>query len=382
MGELNVQVQLNGIVVDDQTIAVKGAVVVGDFPGAQYLFPGASVRVRRSGSALMALGRTLEEGESVSLSLANIDVRLSHTRRSRPVRQRTGHGVDHRFLVAAVLIVLSGTWLDAVGDWVHRLPTRASTTGDGWSPQASVGQRATLNLSDTRRAGRTSAASDGPSHRNDDAVSGVGYTDWLRRAVFVDERFHNADKRLEADPESTESRRIVAHTAYNAGYYSAAAWHYRQIVEANRSDYHAALRYAWALRRGGDHGNELAVYRAILADEPDHILALSGKTLAEWRLGRLDSAFRSFDRLQTVAPDHPYTEVTASLMESGQGQTARALQSLSRALEDRERLPKDLQVEIRRDIAVDPLFATLRTGKGLPAVLRRHFGAAAPRTTR
>ena len=382
MGDLNIQVRLNGVVVDDRTIAVKRSVVVGDFPGSAYLFPGASVRVQRSNDVLTALGQPLREGDSVGLSMPHITVRLSHTQKARPRHQRTGHGLDNSFLVAAVLIVLTGTWLDAVRAWAHRLPTNGAAVVDGWVNPTTGQQRATMNIKEVSRAPRTAEAPDGPSHRTDDAQTGVGYTPWLRNAVFVDERFKEADRRLVVDPESTESRRIVAHTAYNSGHYSAAAWHYRQIVEADSSDHQAALRLAWALRREGKHQQELAIYRSILLGDPGHVLALSGRTLAELRLDQTGAASRTFDRLQTVAPDHPYTEMTAAIMEANQGQPSRALQSLSRALKERERLPKDLQVELRRDVAIDPLFAPLRAGRGLPAVLRRHFGAASPRATR
>ena len=58
MGDLNIQLRLNGIVVDDQNVRVRATVVLGDFPGACVLFPGAAVRVRRVAGELHASATT------------------------------------------------------------------------------------------------------------------------------------------------------------------------------------------------------------------------------------------------------------------------------------------------------------------------------------
>jgi hypothetical protein len=74
--------------------------------------------------------------------------------------------------------------------------------------------------------------------------------------------------------------------------------------------------------------------------------------------------------------------VTAAFVEASSGQSVRAVTSLSRAVAAREALDKELQFELRRDMAIDPMFAGLRAERTLLGMLRRHLGAAAPRNTR
>ncbi|MEC8193224.1 MAG: hypothetical protein VX127_10860 [Myxococcota bacterium] len=381
MGDLNIQLRLNGVVVDDTTLPVRSAVVLGDFPGASVLFPGASVRVRRVGKNLHALGRGLKEGESVTLRLPTISVELRHT---EPRRQRGAFAqavIDHRFLMAMVVVVLVGTWIDAVGAWLHRQPGAALTTTPLWR-DAALEQRATLNVSDGRNGAMGPPPLDGPAHRPDKYATQFGYWRWLNDSVLVDQRLADADARLLADPEDAESRRVVAKAAYNSGHYDAAAWHYAQLIEADELDANAALRLAWALRRDGAHRAERDLYKKLLDREPDHVLALSGMVMSEIRLGRPGDAMRAFDALQTIAPDHPYTDLTASFVDAHLGNERQAVRSLARALEHRERLDREMQLELKRDIAIDPVFASLRGRADLRGALRRHLGAASPRATR
>ena len=303
MGDLNIQLRLNGIVVDDKTVPVRSAVVLGDFPGASVLFPGASVRVRRVAGELQALGRGLKEGDSVTLTLPNISVQLRHTEPKRRAGLLAESPIDHRFLMAMTVVILVGTWMDAVGAWMHRLPAAALTSEPLWRDAAQE-ERATLNARDSRSAALETPLSDGPSHRPDHHATRFGYWRWLNASVLVDQRLADADARLIANPEDAESRRIVAKAAYNSGHYDAAAWHYTQLLEAADFDASAALRLAWALRRDGRHRAERMLYQELLHRDPGHVLALSGTVMSEIRLGHTAEAMRAFDALHLTSP-HP-----------------------------------------------------------------------------
>jgi Flp pilus assembly protein TadD len=379
VGDLSVQVRLNGIVVEDRVIEVKEPVVVGDYPGASLVFPGASVRVQRAGAALSVLGRTLMEGEEVELTLPRLTVVLGHTRSAKPF-MAPSLGIDIRFFTVALVVVLIGSWVDSAGALLLRMP------GDGERQlpvQSEAGQqRAALTAGSRGGLSDGVEDTDGPAHMNDDRSTRVAYHQWLRRATPEDPAALEADHRLDSNPEDSDSRRLVARAAYNEGHFGLSAWHYRQILNAHPSEPHASIRLAWSLRRQGHHRAELALYRTVLTQKPNHALALSGKSMAEVRLGMVDEAQSTLDRLQMVAPTHPYIEVTAAFVEASSGESAHAIASLSRAVAARESLNKELQLELRRDMAIDPMFASLRAERTLLGMLRRHLGAAAPRNTR
>lgn len=380
MGDLNVQVRLNGVVVDDRTVAVDRPVVVGEYPGSSIAFPGASVRIVKRQGKLVVMGRLLSEGESIVLRLPRVNVEFSHTC-TRWWHLPTEIGLDHKFLGVALLMALSGAWIDSAGAWMDRLPSAGAPNEDSRA-RASSQRQAKLSASNQGSNLASPRISDGPRHRSDDHATGVGYFAWLHRADLYDSRLESAELVLGENPDDIESRRIVAQSAYNHGQYDMAIWHYEQLLAAHPYDTHAQLRLAWGLRRQGFHEAELRSYRAILSSQADHIMALSGMALAQARLGNTTEAQRAMERLQHLAPTHPYTEVTAAGLDALGGDKQGAMASLSRAFECRESLDRELQVELRRDIAVDPLFAELRPDRQLRGVLRRHLGAAAPLSTR
>ena len=97
------------------------------------------------------------------------------------------------------------------------------------------------------------------------------------------------------------------------------------------------------------------------------------------RLGRLDEAQGAVDELLIRAPMHPYTHVTEAVVWAWKGQTEDAVQALEQGFVARAQLSEEMQIELRRDIALDPAFHSLRRDWHLRAMLLRHLGAAAPR---
>jgi hypothetical protein len=391
MGKLHVQVRMHGLLIEDAVLEVATVSVIGDVDGAEVVFPGASVHIRRVGEALLVLGRELKEGDEVALDLPSLSIRLSHFRQERMAFKT--HGVfDQKFFAAALVIVMIGTWMDAAYAWIERLP-QVESVQEGMSLRKMVnliqgsteGERIAavqVPIDGARSRLRKLEVGEGPVHRSDDKSTGVGYHRWLRVMVPNDPIVVDADQRLDIEAEDTESRRIVARAAYNTGHYRLAAWHYRWILSRHPGDGHAQLRLAWAERRQGRHRAELALYSSVLAKQPDNVLALGGMAMAQARLGHMTAAQGSFDSLAVQAPSHIYTEVTAAVLEAVRGRDDLALLSLERAIKGRNHLDREVQLELRRDIAIDPVFGSLRASRRLRSVLRKHLGAASPRGIR
>ena len=220
---------------------------------------------------------------------------------------------------------------------------------------------------------------EGPRHLNDDGVSGTAYYRWFRRAVPVDPLSLDAGDQLVINPMNAEARRVVARAAYNADYFQLAAWHYSILKDRFPDDAGVSLRLAWAERRQGNHREEIALYEHVLNGQPAHPIALGGLSMAQARTGELEAAKATMSRLEMAAPAHPYTELTAAILSAKKGDQQDAIECLRRTIENREQLDLELQIELRRDISTDPLFAPLRADWPLRSMLRRYMGAAAPR---
>jgi len=384
MGELAVQVSLFGEVVEARVFRVKGPVVFGGGPDAKLKFPGPAVVVRRQGSDIEVLGRFLSEGETVTIDAGSVEVEFMHTPSIRRHVSMSG-GIDRGFLAVAVVMVLAGGWIDAAHDWIMTRSSSLSITPPPVPSSADVLPAMALpNVSGERASVRSAGAgpSDGPGHVGDDRITGIGYNRWFKAVVPTDPNAVQADRRLEVSPDDVEARRIVARAAYNAGLFYLSSWHYQQVIDRHPDDFHARLRLAWSERRQGHHQEEMMLYGEILAEQPDNPLALGGLAMAMARLGHVEAAQDALDDLYVAAPDHPYVDLTAAVLESIQGQTDASLLSLRRSVERRELLGEELQIELRRDIATDPVFSALRSSWRLRAMLRRNLGAASPRGAR
>jgi tetratricopeptide (TPR) repeat protein len=207
----------------------------------------------------------------------------------------------------------------------------------------------------------------------------VGYYSWYKNMIPVDRMARKANVALEANPGDAEARRVVARAAYHAGRFELAGWHYQGILDEYPHDTAARLRLAWTARRQGLHRAELAMYQQILDAHPQHILALGGAATALARLGQFGEAHDTLDALQILAPTSPVAESSGAIIEAIRGEHVRAVASLRRALESRDQLDPELQLELRQDIAVDPAFAGMRADWKMRSMLRRVLGGAAPR---
>ncbi len=400
VGDLAVTVRLNGVLVEDRVIAVYSLVRLGEATDAVVPFPGADVAVVRLGKRLALRGRTLEEGEEMEIALGATLVHLRHTHKFSPPSAIRAT-LDTRFLVAALLVMVIGSWIDAAEYWLdHHSHSKQitpftqilqvfSAVADGEPDQlaASVSTASEGLVSAEGEPPYTEPPrADGPRHVPDDSLTGTGYYEWYRLAVLQDDQVEAASLRFLEAPSDPAVRRIMARGAYDRDDFEAAAWHYRWLVDRFPDDRAARIRLARTEKRLGFHQREVELYREVLRADPQNIEALSGVTLALTRLGRLDEAQQSFDELLVLAPMHPYTEITTATIAALMGRQEEALQALERGFISRAQLSRELQIEMRRDIALDPAFKSLRNGarlkdsqRTLRGMLMIHLGAAAPR---
>jgi hypothetical protein len=386
VGDLGVSVLVHGNVVEDRVVPVRRMVRLGESDDAVVSFPGADLAVVRVGHSLALRGRVLDEGEEIRISLGAVEVRLLHTVRGGAFPLEWSTFVDKRFLAAAIVATVTGAWLDTAESWVERHgSTLGSSVVDAYvdtvQERASVETKAVVapGSGDATRATANDHIAEGPRHESDDRETGTGYYAWYRNAVLADAA-HNAWVPL--DRTDVAARRRLARAAYDRDDWDAAAWHYGWIVERVPDDRQAKLHLAWAERRRGQHEVEVALYRQILADDPGDALADAGLALALARLGRMGEAKEQLDDLQIEAPMDPYTDLTMAMVAAVQGHDEDALQALDRTLEARAQLSAELQIELRRDLAIDPVLSSLRKDRRMSAILRKHLGAGAPRPVR
>ena len=188
-----------------------------------------------------------------------------------------------------------------------------------------------------------------------------------------------ARDRLAVDPEDPVARRVLASAAYNSDRVDQAIEHYTWIVQRWPADRDALLRLGWAWQRAGRHRAEITVYKQILRMEPSNVAALAGLAVAQARLNQLDAAARSVEELVALAPDAPATALALAKVDALRGRHEESLEMLERAIAGRAGLSAEMQVDLRRDLAIDPAFAPFRGDRRLLSVLHRQLGAAAPR---
>lgn len=401
MGDLAISVRLCGHLVEDRVVPVRRLVRIGESATAAVSFPGADLAVVRVGRDLAVRGRRLAEGQAIGVSLGPVRVWLEHTVRPPRLPGWTEQ-IDLRFFATALMVTVVGLWCETLDSAVaarshHGFLSRqvaalrlhephAGSSGAG--AQEHGGQR-TAAVSAAGEAGEASAAAnrlrEGPAAVSDDERSGVDYYGWYRSVVTGNQALPAlARERLVRDPGDAGAHEILAAEAYAEDQHEIAVRHYRWLAEraavrGHSLDHGLLWHQAEAERRLGRHVAEAACYDAILAADPDDPWALAGLATVMARLGRFDEARGLLDRSAAVSEGDRYFDVYAAVVAAEQGQGERALELLERVVTERDALPPESQVELRRDLALDPAFAALRADNGLRRMLVRHLGAAAPR---
>lgn len=386
MGDLHVCVRWQGRVIEDRVLPVRDAVRIGDEPGAAVPFPGASLLVERVGEDLATRGHVLAEGERTRLSLGAVTVDVEHLECARPAPLRAPP-LDLRFAFVALGVLVGSMWVDAVSAQLAHRGLRpgqvAARVVRAERPTAEAGQTATVAL------GRGSAADlappvavEGREATPDDAETGWAYYAWYRQAVpsTLDARI--ASLQLAQDPRDSELKGLAARGAYDNDDWRQALGLYTELVQAQPQDLRWLNGLGLAQKRLGMHRAELLTWGRVLELEPEDIAARGHRAVALARLGDYDAANGELDLLRTTHGEHPYAAVVEGLILATLGQEDAAVAALDQAFFRQGQLPQALQLELRRDLALDPALRVLRSDRELRVMLYRHLGAAAPRPYR
>ena len=390
MGELQVTIRYNGFVVNHQVVRVRDVVRIGDSADAKVSFPGASVAVHRVGDALDIRGRRLLRGERTGFSLGQVKVELEHLRPLRVPRPRNSP-LDLRFLLLALGVTTAGMWADRlqatllappkgqVALWVESasdlLPTARAR--ERREQVAAVRPSPEESLLST-----PVAAAEGRAATNDDRVTGIAYYRWYRSIVPSTLEAELARIRLAQDPENHGHKSRVARGAYDNDDFAQALAHYQGLLESDPGN----TRWLWgrsqAEKRLGFHTRELESYRLILETDPDNAGAWASGAVTLGRMGDFDAAEDWLSRALEHGRGEPYLNLYEGMLLALQGEDQQALAAIEDTVRQRNALSVGHQIELRRDLAIDPAFSSLRGGTELRSLLWRHYAAAAPRKLR
>ncbi len=386
MASLRVTVRYHGSVIEDRVLPVRGAVQLGEAEGAAVQFPGAQLTVCRVGEALDVSGRRLEPGQRTGISMGAVHVQVEHVEQLRLPRLSGGH-FDLRFFLVAMIVAAGGMWLDTLssvaedpagGALAYRyqqlraaLPSSASRGGD--DPRVSSVQP---NAERYLLAPAGAPLVDGPPARPDDAVTGWAYYPWYRAIV----------PELPAPAASAADERTLraaaARQSYRDDRWELAHAHYQWLAKTEPGELEWLYGLALSRKRLGMHRAELETWDRVLELAPGSAIALGNRAVSLARQDRWSEVAEALTRLHRAAPDHPYTYVFDATCAALQGREDEAIADLERAVGLRYALSDALQIELRRDLALDPALAPLRADPRLRAMLSRQLGAASPRPYR
>ena len=388
MGDLHVTVSYHGSVIEDCYVPVRGAVRLGEAEGARVGFPGADLTVYRVGDAYELNGERLGPGERTQVIRGAVAIQLEHVEHLRLPRFSRGH-FDARFLLIAMAVTASGMWLDT-------LTSVAEHPAGGFIAEQYDRVRSELpgGVEDQRSQRTTSVQPnaelymlpptrdhlvDGPPARKDDSVTGWSYYPWYRSVVPSTRESSAARSRLSAHPDDATLHAVIARDAYHSEKWEGAHHHYHWLAEEDGGEPDWMLGLALSRKRLGMHRAELETYERLLVLDPGNFLALGNRAVSLARQDRWSEVPAALARMYRAAPDHPYAHVFEGTCAALQGREDEAIAHLELAVASRGLMSDDLQIELRRDLALDPALGPLRADARLRAMLSRQLGAASPR---
>ncbi|MCB9791807.1 MAG: hypothetical protein H6741_03685 [Alphaproteobacteria bacterium] len=393
MADLRVTVRYNDAVVEDRTLSVRSVVRLGDSKDAEVSFPGTSVTVARVAGHLDIRGRRLAPGESTDFSLGPVSVVLEHV---EPIKLTPlpKPPLDPRFLMVAMGVTVAGMWLDLGAELLARPPVQLVEMiryvgGDGLGVPVSGSRPARERVAATVRPNEPAAvvavspiAGEGPEAQSDDGQTQMAFYPWYRQAVPTDLEAEIARYRLKGHAGDPALHALVARGAYEGDSYREALEHYQLLVEMEPGNIAWWQGLASTQKRLGLHVDELRSWDAVLRLDRSNLIARGNRAVTLARLGDYEGAERALAHLRMHRDSYPYVNVYFALYDAIRGREQSALQALDLALSARTQLPEAMQIELRRDLAIDPVLRPLRGGSALRIMLYRHFGAAAPRPLR
>jgi len=387
MADLHVTVRFNDYIVEDRVLAVKDVVRIGETADSRVHFPGASVAVCRVGESLDIRGRRLAEGEKTGFSLGPVHVELEHL---TPLQVGRGGPppIDARFLLVALAVTTGGMWIDTLGGIAEEPPEGPVAE---WVDAAKTVVPFDERREDAFRAGvqpngelahlpKVVIRGEGREATNDDRSTGYQYYRWYR--LEVPSTLQAELARLRVEEGRTEDYALIARGAYDNDNWRDALVHYQALADAEPEDVRWLYGVGLSQKRLGLHRMELASYERILELDPSHKDALGNGAVALARLGDYEAASEWLVRMQQVGQDAPYLHVYEGLVAAIEGRRGESIRQLELAVAGRGSMTDAERVELRRDLAMDPALASLRSDRALRTMLWRHYGAAAPRKSR
>ncbi len=386
MGDLHVRVTFHEHVVEDQVMPVKGVVWIGSRLGAQVVFPGADVAVARLGNSLAIRGRRLREGQRTAFRVGPVRVQVQHLEPFK-IKRQLAPVLDYTFMLVAAAVMASGMWVDTLGHLAHD-PGTADVTAKvaelrDWLRPAidSDRQQASANVGlrepEQRRA-TLDMVFEGRVARPDDHQTGWSFYEWYRAAVPAGPVLSRARARLLAEPDDLHLHAMLARGEYDADNWTGAAAHYRNLVARDGRNVAWLEGLAHAHRRLGRHRQELELYNHLLELDPDNLMAMGYSGVALARLDQPDASLATLDELETLHPDHPYVSVFRGLQSAIDGQEGAAIAAFEEALGRQGELTDVQWLELRRDLALEPELADLRSDPRMHRMLARQLGVMAP----
>lgn len=381
MAKLHVIVSYHGQVIDDQVVNVQDPVRLGERRDAAVAFPGADILVSEVDGDICWRGRRLREGDRATLNLGDFVLDVEHIWPERMNYSQALSGFDLCFVLVLLGVTVSGMWIDTynrlshdshrgeflseIGDFRENQPDL-----DRWVRQTE--RRAAVQPLESEEVVQLDPDLwDGPRAHSDDERSGVGYFEWYRKGVGVPVV---SVRNVTTTGLTAVDHEALGLAAYAADNYEAALSHY-QWLEAHHPEQAKWIEgVAASQRRLGMHRQEIRSYDRILKENPDHMVAMGHRAVSLARLGRLGEAERALDALRTRYPYQAFSYHCEALVFAIRGLEMEALGALEALIAEHGALPLRIQEEVRRDLALDPAFSTLRSDPRLKDLLVKGLG--------
>lgn len=240
--------------------------------------------------------------------------------------------------------------------------------------------REVLNQSfDDRLRQEEESDDDAPLSPAEEAL-GWGFYDWYdARDARTDrsdiqDKLEEARSRLALDPDNPWALTQLGYYQYLAFDYEGCKDTYAKFISLYASDPAGYNNLALVYKRLGEYPKEEAHYRLALALDPEDSFVLNNLAVNLAHQGRFAEALEIMEKLETIQPNDPYSDLHRSKIAAAMGEQESALKFLQLALEGMAKLDTLHHIEFRQDIRVDPAFDEIRNGDEFSGMLMKYYG--------